>query len=95
MALLGNAYLGVMLVLIALVVVAATISVVWLKAAGVKIAILMAVLLWLVLKALWVGLAPPEGTEITARDAQAARQRARAGERPRGLIAETTGQPCR
>ena len=69
MALLGNAYLGVMLVLIALLVVAAAISVVWLKAAGVKIAILMAVLLWLVLKALWVRLAPPEGTEITARDA--------------------------
>jgi hypothetical protein len=37
MALLGNAYLGVMLVLIALLVVAAAISVVWLKAAGVKI----------------------------------------------------------
>jgi Zn-dependent protease with chaperone function len=69
MALLGNAYLGVMLVLIALLVVTAAISVVWLKAAGVKIAILMAVLLWLVLKALWVRLAPPEGTEITARDA--------------------------
>ena len=69
MALLGNAYLGVMLLLIALLVVAAAISVVWIKAAGVKIAILMAVFLWLVLKALWVRLAPPEGTEITARDA--------------------------
>jgi Zn-dependent protease with chaperone function len=69
MALLGTAYLGAMLVLIALLVVAAAISVVWLKAAGVKIAILMAVFLWLVLKALWVVLAPPEGTEITARDA--------------------------
>jgi Zn-dependent protease with chaperone function len=68
-ALLGNAYLGVMLLLIALLVVAAAISVVWLKAAGVKIAILMAVFLWLVLKALWVGLALPEGAEITARDA--------------------------
>jgi Zn-dependent protease with chaperone function len=69
MALLGSAYLGVMLVLIALLVVAAAISVVWVKAAGVKIAILMAVFLWLVVKALWVGLAPPEGAEVTARDA--------------------------
>lgn len=68
-ALLGNAYLGVMLLLIALLVVAAAISVVWLNAAGVKIAILMAVFLWLVLKALWVGLALPEGAEIMARDA--------------------------
>ena len=71
MALLGNAYLGVMLALIALLVVAAAISVVWLKAAGVKIAILMAAFLWLVLKALWVGLAPPEGTKITENDAPA------------------------
>jgi Zn-dependent protease with chaperone function len=71
MALLGNAYLGVMLALIALLVVAAAISVVWLKAAGVKIAILMAAFLWLVLKALWVGLAPPEGTKITESDAPA------------------------
>jgi Zn-dependent protease with chaperone function len=69
MALLGNAYLGVMLVLIALLVAAAAISVVWFKAAGVKIAIFMAAFLWLVLKALWVVLAPPEGTEITTRDA--------------------------
>jgi hypothetical protein len=69
MALLGNAYLGVMLALIALLVVAAAISVVWLKAAGAKIAILMAVFLWLVLRALWVRLVPPEGAEITARDA--------------------------
>jgi Zn-dependent protease with chaperone function len=75
-ALLGNAYLGVMLLLIALLVVAAAISVVWLegagvwlKGAGVRIAILLAVFLWLVLKALWVGLALPEGAEITARDA--------------------------
>jgi hypothetical protein len=62
MALRGKPYLGAMLVLIALV--AAAISIVWLE-----IAILMAAFLWLVLKALWVGLAPPGGTEITARDA--------------------------
>jgi Zn-dependent protease with chaperone function len=69
MALLGNAYLAVMLVLLALLVVAAAISVVWLKAAGLKIAIVLAVFLWLVVRALWVGLPPPQGTEIAPRDA--------------------------
>jgi Zn-dependent protease with chaperone function len=58
-----------MLVLIALLVVAAAVSVVWLKAASLKIAIVLAVFLWVVLKALWVGLPPPQGTEITGRDA--------------------------
>src|SRR5262245_39731880 len=71
MALLGNAYLGVMLLVIVVLFLIAAVSVVWLKAAGVKIAIVMAVFLWMVLKALWVRLAPPQGTEITAREAPA------------------------
>src|SRR5687768_14201978 len=69
MALLGNAYLGVMLVLIAALLAAAAVSVLWLKAAGVKIAFVVGVFLWLVLKALWVRLAPPQGTEVTAGEA--------------------------
>lgn len=69
MALLGNAYLGVMLLLIAALLVAAAISVIWLKAAGAKIAFVIAVFLWLVLKALWIKLDPPEGTEVSKRDA--------------------------
>ena len=69
MALLGNAYLGVMLALIAGLLAAAAVSVVWLKAAGAKIALVVGVFLWLVLKALWVRLAPPEGSEVTKREA--------------------------
>jgi Zn-dependent protease with chaperone function len=69
MALLGNAYLGVMLALIAGLLAAAAVSVVWLKAAGAKIAFVVGVFLWLVLKALWVRLAPPEGSEVTKREA--------------------------
>src|SRR5688572_6982158 len=68
MALLGNAYLGVMLALIATLLAAAAVSVVWLKAAGVKIAFVVGVFLWMVLKALWVKVPPPEGTEIIERD---------------------------
>jgi Zn-dependent protease with chaperone function len=69
MALLGNAYLGVMLMLMAALLAAAVVSIVWLKAAGVKIAFLLAVFLWIVLKALWLKMAPPDGTEITRNDA--------------------------
>lgn len=69
MALLGNVYLGVMLALIAALLAAAAVSVIWLKAAGAKIAFVVGVFLWMVLKALWIRLAPPEGTEVTAKEA--------------------------
>ena len=68
-ALLGNAYLAVMLALIAALLAAAVVSIVWLKAAGVKIAFVVGVFLWLVLKALWVRLEPPEGNEVTRWEA--------------------------
>jgi Zn-dependent protease with chaperone function len=68
-ALLGNAYLAAMLALIAALLAAAALSVVWLKALGAKIAFFIGVFLWLVLKALWVRLEPPEGTRITAQEA--------------------------
>jgi Zn-dependent protease with chaperone function len=69
MALLGNAYLGVVLFLVAALLAVALVSIVWLKAAGVKIAFVTGVFLWVVLKALWIKLEPPAGTEI--RPAQA------------------------
>ena len=68
-ALLGNAYLALMLVLIAALLVAALVSILWLKGAGVKIAFVVAVFLWLVVKALWIRLDPPAGREITAAEA--------------------------
>jgi hypothetical protein len=69
MALLGNAYLGLMLVLIAALLLAAVVSIAWLKGAGVKIAFVVGVFLWMVLKALWIRLEPPQGSEVSARDA--------------------------
>jgi len=68
-ALLGNLYLAGMLFAITLMLLIAAVSVIWLKAAGVKIAIVVGVFLWMVLKALWVRLSPPEGTRITKREA--------------------------
>ena len=69
MALLGNAYLGLMLLLIAACLLAALASIAMLKAAGAKIALVVGVFLWMVLKALWVRIPPPEGAEVTARQA--------------------------
>ena len=68
-ALLGNAYLGVMLILVAALFALALASVVWLKAAGVKLALVVGVFLWMMLKALWIRIEPPQGTEVTAHDA--------------------------
>ncbi len=71
MALLGNAYLAAAVLLIAVLVALAAVSVIWLKAAGVKLALLLGLFLWVVLKALWVKIPPPQGTEIAERDAPA------------------------
>ena len=69
MALLGNAYLGIMLLVITALLLAAIVSIAWLKGAGVKIAFVVGVFLWMVVKALWIRLEPPHGSEVTARDA--------------------------
>ncbi len=69
LALLGNAYLALALLLIVGLVVAATASVIWLKALGVKLALVLGIFLWVVVKAMWVRIPPPEGAEITERDA--------------------------
>ena len=61
MALLGNAYLVLMLLAITALLVTAIVSIAWLKGAGVKIALVVGVFLWMVLKALWIRLVPPQG----------------------------------
>jgi len=52
MALLGNAYLAAAVLLVAVLVALAVVSVIWLKAAGVKLALVLGLFLWVVLKAL-------------------------------------------
>lgn len=68
-ALLGNAYLGIVLVALAALLALALVSVLWLKAAGAKLAFVIGVFLWMVLKALWIRLEPPQGSEVTAKEA--------------------------
>ena len=67
-AALGYVYLGAVLTLLAALLAAAAVSVIWLRVAGAKIAILVGAFLWVVLRALWVNVAPPEGTEVTERE---------------------------
>ena len=69
LALLGNAYLAAIVALVGVLLLALLASILWLKALGVKLAIVVGAFLWLVAKALWLRVAPPQGTRVTARDA--------------------------
>lgn len=68
-ALLGNAYLFAMVMFLGLLFLLALGSIVFLKAVGIKIALVIGAFLWVVLKALQVKCAPPTGTPVTAREA--------------------------
>ncbi len=68
MALLGNAYLAAMLGVIALLFAISLFSIVYLKAIGIKLALVIGAFLWVILRALWVRVAAPEGTPVKRRD---------------------------
>jgi Zn-dependent protease with chaperone function len=69
LALLGSAYLGAIVALLGLLFALLLASILWLKALGVKLALIVGAFLWLIGKALWLKLEPPQGTEVTAREA--------------------------
>ena len=69
LALLGNAYLAAIVALVGVLLLVLLASIVWLKALGVKLAIVVGAFLWLIAKALWLRMEPPQGTRVTARDA--------------------------
>jgi Zn-dependent protease with chaperone function len=71
LALLGNAYLGAIVALLGLLFALLLASILWLKALGVKLALVVGAFLWLIGRALWLKLEPPQGTEVTAREAPA------------------------
>jgi len=68
LAALGNAYVLGILLLIVLLLVALVASVAVLKALAIKLVLIVGVFLWMIVKALWVKIPPPSGTEITARE---------------------------
>ncbi len=69
LTLLGNLYLGLMLLVILALLAASAASILVLKGLAVKLVLVLGIFLWMVLKALWVKLDPPEGMEVTRRDA--------------------------
>ena len=71
LALLGYGYLGVVVALLLGALGLAVASVVYLKAVAFKLIVPLAGLLWIVLRSLWVPVAPPKGRRITRSDAPA------------------------
>lgn len=69
LALLGNAYLAAMLLLVIGLFVALLASIALLKGFAVKLSLVVGFFLWLVLKALWVRVPSPAGNEVTASEA--------------------------
>lgn len=68
LALLGDAYLFFMLVILLLLFLISLVSIAFLKAIGIKIAAVIGFFLWVVIKALWVKLPPPQGFEVRRDD---------------------------
>lgn len=69
LAMLGNAYVGAMLLLLVALLAALIASVTLLKVVAVKLIVVVGLFLWTILKALWVTIDPPEGTEVKAGQA--------------------------
>lgn len=71
LALLGYGYLAGIVGLLIALLLAAALSVLFLKALAFKLVIPLAIFIWVVLRALWVRIAPPVGFAVTARTAPA------------------------
>jgi Zn-dependent protease with chaperone function len=69
LALLGYGYLGVMIGLILALFLLALGSLAYLKGLALKLIIPVGVFLWVVLRAMWVRLAPPEGRRVLREEA--------------------------
>lgn len=66
LALLGNAYLGAILLLIVALLLGSLASILVLKGLALKLIAVAGVFLLMILKAVWVKIAPPEGIEVEA-----------------------------
>jgi Zn-dependent protease with chaperone function len=69
LAMLGNAYLALVVLLLVALFLASIASVAVLKGLAVKLIAVVGVFLWVVLRALWVSIPPPEGMELRRSDA--------------------------
>jgi Zn-dependent protease with chaperone function len=69
LAMLGNAYLALIVLLLLALFLASIASVAVLKGLAVKLVAVIGVFLWIVLRALWVSIPPPEGMELRRKEA--------------------------
>jgi Zn-dependent protease with chaperone function len=69
LALLGDAYLVAILLLIVALLAGLIASLAVFRALAVKLIVVAGIFLWMILKALWVRIDPPEGTEVRAGQA--------------------------
>lgn len=69
LALLGYGYIGAVVLLLVALLLAAALSLLFLKALALKLLIPLAIVIWVVLRALWVRIAPPSGYMVTPHTA--------------------------
>lgn len=69
LAILGNVYLMFVLLIITALFLASLVSIVFLKALAIKIIIPVGIVLWVMLKSLWVKVPDPQGIRLSRRDA--------------------------
>lgn len=67
LALLGNIYLAVILLILVAILIGLLISVVELKFVAVKLVFVVGFFLWMILKALWIKIPPPDGMKVSAK----------------------------
>jgi Zn-dependent protease with chaperone function len=70
-AALGYAFLAALVLALLALSIGAALSVVYLKAAGIKLFFVVSAFLWVVVRALWVRLSPPTGDVVSRSDAPA------------------------
>lgn len=71
LAWIGNAYLVLMLAILALLLAGSVASIMIFKAFAIKIILVLGALLYMLMRAMWVSFDPPTGTEVTPRQAPA------------------------
>ena len=69
LAMLGNAYLGLVFILVAAIFLVLLISIKTLGALALKLIVVVWLFLWMILKSLWVKVLPPSGMAIRAHEA--------------------------
>lgn len=69
LAILGNLYIGIMILFLLSLIPLLLMSILFLKAFAIKLILIVGFFIWVILRSLWVKQMPPQGYAITATDA--------------------------